>query len=133
MDTSIWSYAVRYPKQSSNDPILREFSALIQAHQAEIIGPIRQEVLSGIKHVEKFRTLKSYLRAFVDLPIEVSDFEHAAKLYNYCRSRGVQGSHTDFLICAVSIRVDAQIFTTDRDFERFARHIDVSLHQPRQS
>jgi hypothetical protein len=131
VDTPVWSLAFRYPKQSGSESVLREFSRLIQEHRADILGPIRQEILSGIKHVTQFRTLRAYLRAFVDLPIEMGDFEYAAELYNQCRARGVQGSHTDFLICAVSIRASAPIFTTDRDFVRFAKHIDISLHQPR--
>ena len=31
----------------------------------------------------------------------------AAKFFNVCRSKGIQGSNTDFLICAVAVRFSA--------------------------
>lgn len=39
--------------------------------------------------------------------------ERAAEFYNHCRNKGVQGSNTDFLICAVAARFKTPIFTTD--------------------
>lgn len=57
------------------------------------------------------------------------DYVTAAKFFNLCRSRGVQGSNTDFLICAVAVRHDDAIFTTDVDFTRFARYVPVVLHE----
>lgn len=33
-----------------------------------------------------------------------------------CRSKGIQGSSTDFLICAMAVRHDLLLFTDDRDF-----------------
>ena len=50
----------------------------------------------------------------------------AAAFFNACRKKGVQGSHTDFLICAVRTE-QAPVFTLDRDFERFAKPLNVAL------
>ena len=36
-----------------------------------------------------------------------------------CRKQGIQGSHTDFLICAVAVNYDMEIFTYDKDFWMF--------------
>jgi len=93
-----------------------------------LIGPVRQEVLSGFANTTQFELLRSTLRAFIDLPLVAEDYEHAAELCNRCRQQGVQGSPTDFLICAVSLRYDAPVFTTDRDFKRYAGHTGVRLH-----
>src|SRR5947199_9265564 len=81
----------------------------------EIIGPIRQELLSGIREHLQFERVREHLRRFPDLQITTDDYEEAASFYNRCRSKGIQGSATDFLICAVAIRTDLVIFTDDRD------------------
>jgi predicted nucleic acid-binding protein len=47
------------------------------------------------------------------------------------RERGIEGSNTDCLICAVAIRRDLAIFTADGDFTHFARALRLELHQPR--
>jgi predicted nucleic acid-binding protein len=58
------------------------------------------------------------------------DFEEAASLYNQCRENGIQGSGTDFLICAVAAKHDYSIFTTAADFTHFAKALPIVLHQP---
>ncbi len=47
------------------------------------------------------------------------------------RIGGVQGSHTDFLLCAVSYRNNMPLFTTDNDFKHYSENIDISLYTPR--
>jgi hypothetical protein len=39
-------------------------SELIREGRAQMIGAIRQDLLSGIREEEKFVTLRNYLRAF---------------------------------------------------------------------
>ena len=92
-----------------------------------MLGAIRQEILSGIRHVEQFKRLKDYLGAFPDTPLVAQDYELAAELFNTCRRRGIQGSSTDFLICSASIRRGFKILTIDGDFELFQAHIPISL------
>ena len=96
-----------------------------------MIGPIRQELLSGIRSKEHFTALKAHLSAFPDLQIETKVYEKAAEFHNRNRSRGVQGSNTDFLICAVSMLYQMPILTTDKDVLAFQQHIDIRLHLPR--
>lgn len=79
----------------------------------------------------QFRRLRDALRAFPDLEIVDKDYERAAELFNKCRLHGVQGSNTDFLICAVAERLEMPIFTTDLDFPLCARHVPMRLHEPR--
>ena len=59
--------------------------------------------------------------------MEQHDFEEAALFHNACRSKGLQGSHTDFLICAVAVRHGVPILTTDRDFAAFSDHLPIQL------
>ncbi len=67
--------------------------------------------------------------SFPDLLILTEDYVMAAKYFNLCRGKGIQGSNTDFLICAVAIHRKYAVFTTDRDFDMFAEHIPVVLHK----
>jgi len=96
-----------------------------------MIGPIRQELLSGIRVAGQLERVREHLRAFPDVELEAADYEDAAAAFSRCRERGIQGSNTDFLICAIAIRRDLAIFTTDRDFEHFARVLGLTLHRSR--
>jgi len=128
VDTSIWSLALRRDRQNASAPV-QELQHLIQDHRVQMIGPIRQEILSGIRHESQFKKLKKHLESFPDLPILTEDHVNAAKLFNLCRSKGIQGSNTDFLICAVAIRNKFSIFTTDKDFKIFSKYLNIVLHQ----
>ena len=130
VDTSIWSLALRRRQQAQN-PEAEELGRLIASHVVEIIGPIRQEVLSGVRGSVQFERLETCLDAFVDLPLTAEDYVTAAKFYNLCRAKGIQGSNTDFLICAVAVRHDLSVFTTDGDFPHFAKCLPIVLHEVR--
>ena len=130
VDTPIWSYAFRTGNKEFQSEI-DELTLLIQELNALIIGPIRQEILSGYSNISKFRKLKEMLSYFDNTPILDSDYESAAELHNKCRKKGIQGSHTDFLICAIAIRLDAPIFTTDQDFSLYENVIDIKRYKMR--
>ncbi len=95
------------------------------------MGLIRQELLSGLSDSRQFKNLRDRLRAFDDLGIRRPDHERAAEFSNSCRHAGVQGSHIDFLICAVAAGNGASIFTTDKDFRRYSKHVPISVYEPR--
>jgi predicted nucleic acid-binding protein len=128
VDTSIWSPALRRGRQDASVPV-QELRNLIQDHRVEMIGPIRQEILSGIRSESQFKKLQKHLKSFPDLPILTEDYVTAARFFNLCRSKGIQGSNTDFLICAVAVRNKFSVYTTDKDFELFSKHVHVALHQ----
>ena len=131
VDTSIWSLVLRRKAGSREETIVRELADLIQETRVRMIGPIRQEILSGIQHSKQFELLRSRLRAFPDLHIREENFERAAEIFNTCRKAGIQGSNTDFLICAVAEQNDLEIFTADRDFARYQKYSTFALFQPR--
>lgn len=129
VDTSLWSLALRRRQRNKKERVyVGELGNLIHDNRAQIIGPIRQELLSGIPHGHQFETLRAQLESFEDLILRREDYEMAAEFYNQCRARGVQGSHIDFLICAVAHRHGFPIFTTDRDFLHFSKILPISLH-----
>ena len=124
VDTSVWSLALRRGQASEVTTVLSE---LIDQSRVRIIGPIRQEILSGIKSEAQYESLKAHLRSFPDISIQTTDYEQAAIFFNQCRTHGIQGSHIDFLICAVAFSNDLEIYTLDQDFIQYARHLPILL------
>jgi predicted nucleic acid-binding protein len=131
VDTPIWSLALRRrdpdlnPRERNLTSALRE---LIEGGRAQLVGPVRQELLSGIRQESSFKKLRDHLRAFEQVPLDVADYEEAAHLNNRCRARGIAGSAIDFLICVTALRRSWQIFTTDRDFARYASIVPLTLY-----
>jgi len=132
VDTSVWSLALRRDSPEIAGPV-KELGHIIQDHRAQMIGPIRQEILSGIRNESHFKKLRKHLQSFPDLPVLTEDYVTAAEFFNRCRSKGIQGSNTDFLICAMSVRNKCSIYTIDKDFGLFSKHIDIVLHQAKYS
>lgn len=131
VDTPIWSLALRRKSSDLNvrkRAVTAALEELIRDGRAQIMGVIRQELLSGIREEDRFRKLRDYLRAFDDPALETSDYEEAAHIHNQCRSRGIAGSAIDFLICAVAHRRGWQVFTTDRDFDQYGKVLGVKLY-----
>lgn len=133
VDTSIWSLALRrsgvIPQEEQT--LVNELVELINDVRVALIGPIRQELLSGITVQAQFETLKEKLRAFEDLPLNQQDYERAAEFYNTCRKSGIQGSQVDFLICAVAEGRGVPIFTSDKDFYLYAKHLNITVYNLR--
>jgi hypothetical protein len=133
-DTSVWSLALRRHRRdlsAGQEIVRRELADLIRGGMVRLIGPVRQELLSGIRSEDQFERLRHQLSYFDDVPLVTEDFEEAARASNRCRAAGVTGSNTDFLICAVAMRHEWPIFTTDRDFTVYAKHLPIALHAPR--
>ena len=130
VDTSVWSLALRRAKRVDST-VSGELAELIGEGRVVMLGAVRQEVLSGMKIKAQFDQLREHLRSFPDLELETADYEEAASAFNRCRERGVQGSNTDFLICAAAVRRKLAVYTTDGDFRQFASILKVELHEPR--
>jgi predicted nucleic acid-binding protein len=128
VDTPIWSYALR-SKNTKYQTEIDALTSLIRDQRALIIGPIRQEILSGYSDLRKFNIIKEKLSYFANTPIWDTDYELAAQFSNTCRKKGIQGSHIDFLICAVAHRIDIPIFTKDKDFEQYQNIVSIKLFE----
>lgn len=129
VDTSVWSLAFRRKNRSENAKIVNELIDLIRDLRVVIIGPIRQELLSGISDKKTFEELKEKMEGFTDYLIPPIDYEIAAEFSNKCRRNGIQGSHIDFLICAVSARNEWEIFTEDKDFINYKKYLPIKLYK----
>lgn len=128
IDTSVWSLALRRQSLTETEQdIVDALKELIRDARVAIIGPIRQELLSGIKEQEKFEELELKLSVFKDIKILKEDYIEAAHCYNICRANGIQGTHIDFLICSIAMRMSLPIFTLDKDFKSYAKHLPLKL------
>ena len=65
VDTCIWSLALRRNKQPDSNIEVIEFQELIEEVRVQLIGPIRQEILSGVKESNNFQSLKKYCLLFL--------------------------------------------------------------------
>jgi predicted nucleic acid-binding protein len=133
VDTGIWLLALRRHRGRLSEAESERISSLhdlLQDGLARLIGPIRQELLSGIREPAQFERLCDQLRAFQDEPLSTEDFEKAAHWSNECRRRGIAGSAVDFLICGVAVARGWQVFTTDSDFRAYAKVVPIQLRAP---
>ena len=130
VDTPVWSLALRR-KASDLAPGERRISQLlhqiIEEGRAQLLGPIRQELLSGLREDAQFRRLRDYLRDFPDTMLATADYEEAARASNQCRKAGIANTTVDMLICAVSLHHGWLIFSTDLDFVKYASVIPVQM------
>ncbi len=127
VDTCIWSHALR-SRKPEYEVLVKSLETLIAEQRVLIIGAIRQEVLSGYSDHNKFEILKAKLNYFENTPTLDEDYITAARFYNECRQKGVQGSHIDLLICAVAVRLNASILTSDKDFGFYQQYLPISLY-----
>ena len=127
VDTVIWSLALR--RTEPDDLVCQELTRLIEEQRVLLLGPVRQEILSGYSDESKFELLRSHLSCFADEPILAEDYIRAARYHNLCRRKGIQGSHTDFLICSCASRLQAAIYTRDQDFQQYSKVLPILLYQ----
>ena len=127
VDTSVWSLAFRRKTVVKTAEVV-DLIRLVEEGLVVLLGPVRQEVLSGIKHREQFERLRERLAAFPDLELTTRDFETAAELCNLCIAKGVQASHTDFLIAAAAITRGYAVLSADQDFKHIARIVPVRTY-----
>lgn len=131
VDTSVWSLSMRRDEKNLNATeakIRAQVAQLLREGRAKIIGPIRQELLSGIPDQAKFKYVLSRMRALDNEEVEAIDYEEAARINNSLRAKGITATPIDCLICAVALRLALAIFTTDRDFDHFTSVLPLTLY-----
>lgn len=129
VDTVVWSLALR--RTDPDEDVCRELTSLVEEQRILLLGPIRQEILSGYSEQAHFARLRDKLSFFENEPLLDDDYVRAAEYHNTCRRLGIQGSHTDYLICSSAFRLRALIYTRDNDFQHYARVLPISLYEER--
>ena len=131
VDTSVWSLMLRRNPATLNTSerhTVRELQDLVNDGRAVIVGAIRQELLSGIKHEAQFQALKSKLSVFEDSEISTADYENAAAAASKCMTAGVPTTSIDVFICALALDRQWPIFTSDRGFAQFQRVLKFQMY-----
>jgi predicted nucleic acid-binding protein len=128
VDTSVWSLALRR-RNPVNAPETEALTELIEKGQAIMIGPVRQEILSGVRYTVQFDRLKSALGAFPDEPMQSSDFVEAARICNKCLDSGIVIGNTTCLIAAIAIAREMEILTIDPEFRKLASVGEIPFYE----
>ena len=132
VDTPVWSLSLRR-KATDLAPgerrITKNLYELVRQQRVRLLGSTRQEVLSGIREESAFLRIRDHLRGFVNVELDESDYEEAARATKRCIRRGITGSNADLLMCAVAVRHDWQIFSTDRDFTHYGQVLPIQLFE----
>jgi predicted nucleic acid-binding protein len=122
VDCCVWSLALRRRSSAllgeEERCMVASLTEAIRNGQLAILGPIRQEILSGIRDLASFERVRSTLLEFQDETLTTPDYEEAARYDNLCRSRGIACGPIDMLICAVALRRHWSVLTLDRGLIR---------------
>ena len=122
VDTSVWSLALRRKDAASlsidEQKLKAELVQAIHDGRVAMLGLIRQELLSGIKEKAQFDKVKAALDPYLDEPINTTDHEYAARIYNECRTQGVEAGTVDILICALAVLRGWEVLSGDGGLSR---------------
>jgi predicted nucleic acid-binding protein len=128
-DTSALSQFLRRSPDTQNDVALK-VEKLIDSNELALFGIVRQELLSGVKLPAHFERIDLTTQALPLFFADDEDHTTAARFFNTCRAKGIQGSPIDFLICAMAVKRKFRIYTTDPDFELYEPIIPIELYRP---
>jgi predicted nucleic acid-binding protein len=133
VDTSVWSLALMRRKRAVLAPfelrVTQLLDRIIDEGRIQLLGPVRQELLSGLREEAQFLRLRDFLRDFPDCALTAADHEQAAQASNRCRKAGIASTSVDMLICAVALHRGWEIFSTDRDFVQYRRVLPLQMLQ----
>jgi predicted nucleic acid-binding protein len=94
-----------------------------------LIGPIRQETVSGIASSREIEIVKRRLASIQEFALPSDLFLLAADFYNACRAAGISAGAIDMMICSAAASNSVPVFTADPDFRHYAKHLPITLHK----
>ena len=112
IDTSAWIDFFR-GKQS---PVTDTVQLALQLGWARLCGPVKAELLQGVKTKKEKQQLSVMFDAVENLPTQEMDWEVAGNNLQALRESGITLPLTDALIAAIAIRHKAQVLTLDHHF-----------------
>lgn len=116
VDTSVW---IDYFREVDNRST-QFFGSILDENLAfGITGVIYQEILQGAKTEQDFNQLKKYLETqrFFHPREWILTYESAAKMFFYCRHKGITIRSTiDCLIAQIAIEQDLFLLHNDQDY-----------------
>ena len=119
-------------KGVSNGPANQLREVLIHDIPFGITSTIYQEVLQGAKSEKEYALLKNYLscQRFFHPQDPVKTYEDAARIYFYCRKKGITIRSTiDCLIAQIALEQNLVLLHNDKDFDSMAPVIKLRLYK----
>ena len=113
IDTCIWVPFFNRPQSAEKKAV----DALLDDDHAALIGPIVTEILQGIRREAQANHVASLLRGMRCLETVWDDWAEAARLGRRLAAAGHRLPLSDLILAAVSLRFDAEIYSTDPDFD----------------
>ena len=109
IDTCIWVPFFNRPQSAGKKGV----DALLEDDRAVLIGPIVTEILQGIPREAQANYVGSLLRGMRWLETIWEDWIEAARLGRRLAAAGHRLPLSDLILAAVSLRVEAEIYSTD--------------------
>lgn len=128
VDTSAWVEFLRGTGSREHRWIRR---AVVDEEPVAWTDPVLYELTAGAGSQERAYELRSLLLRGPRLPVGLTDWEDAARLYRVARSQGLTVRSTvDCLVAAVALRTATPILARDRDFGVIAGISELQLVTP---
>jgi len=113
IDTCIWVPFFNRPQSAEKKTV----DTLLDDDRAALIGPIATEILQGIPREAQANYVASLLRGMRCLEIIWDDWIEAARLGRRLAAAGHRLPLSDLALAAVSLRLDAEVYSTDPHFD----------------
>jgi len=124
IDSSAWIEFLR----ATESPVCVAVEDLLH-EGAMVTDPVVMEILAGARDDGHLHQLRVVLSRAATVPVAPIDFESAAGLHRACRAKGeTVRKMIDCLIAAIALRAGLPVLHADRDFDRLARHTDLTVH-----
>lgn len=95
-----------------------------------VVGPVIQELLSGVKDTATFAHLEAEMGLIPLLELHRRTYAAAARLTNRCQQGGFQPSPVDALIAAACLEHGCPLLTADGHFLEIACHCELFVLPP---
>ena len=125
LDTSVWLDVL--PPGGTNADLRVRVDALLTADRVATTGMVRLELLGGARTDREWASLRDYLSALHQLPVEEETWLEAAQMGFQLRRQGVTVPFTDLIIGAVAVKSDTVLLHRDRHFDLMAQHVPLHV------
>jgi len=126
VDSSVWIEALR---RQGDLKVKLGLEGLLEHYQAQLLAPVRLEVLGGAREEERWR-LSTHFACLPFRRVTDDDWERAVALAWRLRDQGISVPWRDALIAALALHDRVRLYTLDAHFTRIAEVTGLRLYQP---
>lgn len=131
VDTSVWSLVLRRRRVPQDDPSVEALrNHLEKGDEVALVGPILQELLSGVKDPAIFAHLEAEMERVPLVGLDRRTYADAARLTNRCQQAGFQPGPVDALIAAACVEHGFPLLTADAHFLEIAKYCPLVVLPP---